>query len=958
MALTAAGKFYPVPIRTPMYETLEDMKAGRLSQAWVSWFTQTGGAGRRTDDTIVDSDLPNAPVIAVIPSRDANGMIRLTIGAEAPTLNGNSVVQTRFQLSKDDDSDCANPFYDRYGPSPYNDVYMTTEVTTFYARACVQNAKGWGPWSAILTVSTEGDLQASDTDVPGVPQNLTLIVDDVDASVPGNELVIEWDAPAANLTTLFAYGIEIDTDADFPSDSQLYLGSHGVAQKGKYTFSDPVASFIPSWVGRTLWVYDGPVDGQRVRTGGKILSVDSPTQVTLDSQLRLGGTDLNYEIIVPSFEQVVRALTVPTQILDPAALPPSSRHRYVATGLPLTNYYVRIRATNAYGMSAWCTVAGPAALDGLKGGDLESSFHELVVNSFMFVVSEGTFSDNTPLAGSIAWSGVKVQYGNAEYTIADGNTNLKWLYWDPANPTVFTGSATVDLTGLKIGVALNASGTYLSQWRTSDIVDGERLRTGSVDITPFASGIRPVEIVSSLPGTGNFAGRIVFLTTDNKLYRYNGSAWTSAVPAADLTGQIITTQITDDAITTAKLNALCVTSNELAANSVIAGKIATGAVSADQIAANAVTAGKIAAGSITVGDMGANAMASYGLFNEVFEGGETEFERRWDWEAKGTVTFPANGVQGGLVLRAVGATTFLTEGYIPFDPDILYRVQTRVRRISTPQTGLAYCNIRLRGYNASKSYIGYAEYSVNTEPWTVNVWQVLTFWVKGLGTGGTGTATDPYKLTTGTKYVKPAVYLNSPGSTTNTTEIDSVTIQGFDQDGQNRLYLALESDGMIAANKVDSDSIAANSIVAAKISAGEIYAAKIHAEAIEVTHMSSGAVSADRGDPSGYDYSTETFTQDSTWHTLDISSIVPAGRRFVAIRFFGQAALSASEFRIAKNGNYQNYNCAKCRGYSAINGGWCAFDVVTACDADRKIYYYSLYGSWTYIYLTIAGWWS
>ena len=63
------------------------------------------------------------------------------------------------------------------------------------------------------------------------------------------------------------------------------------------------------------------------------------------------------------------------------------------------------------------------------------------------------------------------------------------------------------------------------------------------------------EIVGALPSTNLFEGRMVFLTTDDKLYRYTGSAWTTAVPAVDITGQIVAAQIADAAVTTAKFAA-------------------------------------------------------------------------------------------------------------------------------------------------------------------------------------------------------------------------------------------------------------------------------------------------------------------------------------------------------------------------------------------------------------------
>lgn len=174
---------------------------------------------------------------------------------------------------------------------------------------------------------------------------------------------------------------------------------------------------------------------------------------------------------------------------------------------------------------------------------------------------------------------------------------------------------------------------------TGQITNGQ-LTDGAVSIAKFASGITPVEIVGSLPSTGNFEGRQAMLTTDGKVYRYTSSAWTAAVATVDLTGTIseiqiansaiseakvatgaiTTTKITDSAITTAKLVASAVTadkivssaitSDKIAANAITAGKIATNAVTAGTIAANAVTAGTIAANAITTGTIAAGAITA------------------------------------------------------------------------------------------------------------------------------------------------------------------------------------------------------------------------------------------------------------------------------------------------------------------------------------------------------------
>ena len=195
-------------------------------------------------------------------------------------------------------------------------------------------------------------------------------------------------------------------------------------------------------------------------------------------------------------------------------------------------------------------------------------------------------------------------------------------------------------------------------------INGSLISPGSVTGAMFASGIKPIQIVTSLPASGT-QGDTVFLTTDNKLYRYTGTAWTSAVPALDIAGTLsdaqiaslaaskVTGQLTDaqlQSISTAKLTG-SITSDQIA--SVVASKIsgtladaqiaslaaskvtgqlsdtqlaaisaakvtgqiagtqiADGAISTAKIAANSVTASQIAANTITAGQIAAGAITA------------------------------------------------------------------------------------------------------------------------------------------------------------------------------------------------------------------------------------------------------------------------------------------------------------------------------------------------------------
>lgn len=166
-------------------------------------------------------------------------------------------------------------------------------------------------------------------------------------------------------------------------------------------------------------------------------------------------------------------------------------------------------------------------------------------------------------------------------------------------------------------------------------VTGPILAPGAFDITHFASGLRPIQIVNSLPAmpdTNYPEGAHVFLTTDDKLYRSTGAGWTAAVPAVDITGTIVEAQIANDAVTSAKIAANAVTVTEIAddavtspkiiAGAVLAGKIASGAVETDKLAANAVTAAKIAALTITAAEIASNAITASKILADAVTAGK------------------------------------------------------------------------------------------------------------------------------------------------------------------------------------------------------------------------------------------------------------------------------------------------------------------------------------------------
>ena len=214
------------------------------------------------------------------------------------------------------------------------------------------------------------------------------------------------------------------------------------------------------------------------------------------------------------------------------------------------------------------------------------------------------------------------------------------------------------------------------------------------------------EIVAALPTTNLFIGRMVFLTTDNKLYRNTTglfAGWTAAVPAVDITGTLVNAQIDSlaaskitgtltndqlDSIAAAKVSGQ-LSDAQLAAISaakisgqladtqlaaISAGKISgqlsdtqlaaisaakiTGEISSTQIAAGAITAGKIAAESITASEIAASAITA----SELNAGAVTTAKL-----AAGAVTaneIAANAITAGKIEAGAVTTAKLAAGAV------------------------------------------------------------------------------------------------------------------------------------------------------------------------------------------------------------------------------------------------------------------------------------------------------
>ena len=225
------------------------------------------------------------------------------------------------------------------------------------------------------------------------------------------------------------------------------------------------------------------------------------------------------------------------------------------------------------------------------------------------------------------------------------------------------------VTGSKIATGtINGSNLITNTIGSTQLADGaviaSKITDGVINTAKFASSIAPVTLTTSTPST--YSGTVIFNQTDGKLYRWNGSSYTAAVPAVDITGQISNGQITDGTIagtkfasslapvyvvssvpstnvgnmifnttdstvyrwngssytanvpatnltgtlTTTQIGSNTIQTGNIASNTITTGMIQAGAISATQIAASAITSDKLAANSVTAASIYAGSVTA------------------------------------------------------------------------------------------------------------------------------------------------------------------------------------------------------------------------------------------------------------------------------------------------------------------------------------------------------------
>jgi hypothetical protein len=435
--------------------------------------------------------------------------------------------------------------------------------------------------------------------------------------------------------------------------------------------------------------------------------------------------------------------------------------------------------------------------------------------------------------------------------------------------------------------------------------------------------MRPVRVVTTLPGspfTGYIQGDTVYQTSDNKLYRFNGTAFTASVPTGDLTGTLdiasfaagmrpprvvaalpvhpynnydngnliyLTTdqklyRLKDKTQTVATVAwTKEVDAADISVNKITAGQIEVGAIGADQIAANAITAQKLAIGS-NINQIPSDAAS----FEHLRLGSISTSPISWSVNATGGVTYEISNTRAYDGLKSVKIVTGTNiDAYFHISAAATY-----------PITGL------LAGEKYIFSYYVYVEGAVNA---TV---ELYVRWGNGSYTGSAVPVVTPgvwqrryqlYTVPAGVTACTLRCDINGAGLTAyfDALQFEKVAEVGAvnwpTEPSPFRVPSLTSIDGgVIKAATIVAGSLAANSVVANNISAGVINAGHLGVDSvtanaiksneIEGTHIKSDTITAEKldvaslsalvgsfgqitaGAPAGQTYSTEELALATT----------------------------------------------------------------------------------------------
>jgi len=315
-------------------------------------------------------------------------------------------------------------------------------------------------------------------------------------------------------------------------------------------------------------------------------------------------------------------------------------------------------------------------------------------------------------------------------------------------------------------------------------------------------------------------------------------------------------------------------------------RVLLGLDEAGQVNPDKVIADSMRSDAVTLSDY------KQGQTHETFEDG-SDCENYWNSLSGFNVAYPARGKTGGKVCSATNYTTGTYYKNIPFNPDSLYRAVIVFRRYTTDDAAEDNLYLRLHTFDQDGAATSTAYKDLisafDLGTLTIQVWEEKTIWFKGTGTGGTGTATDPYKLPATTAYFNPRFFLNGGGDddNANVSEIDSILIEPA-----NANHDGTFPDGIISVGETN---------------------------------------------PSAYQFTGQVCTNISTWYNIDLSSYITAGHSWAIVRarlVNNGAGADTFQARFRRNGDTNLVDIEEINTNSIDAGGYERHTIMVPLDTD------------------------
>lgn len=647
----------------------------------------------------------------------------------------------------------------------------------------------------------EGDLALTErvyTDlnpVPATPTGLTLAENTYEyQNTTRSKITVSWTA-ATNATT---YRVEwrldkgnyqsVDCDTQTFDILDTIVGTYDIRVSALNSLGTPSSGYATGSI-TTVGNSSAPTAVSDLTatgvTGGILLGWSSTGAALWQAEI--------YENTANNSASSTLIATISATAYTRTNLVPADGARYYWVKLVNTSG-VKSAFSNVASATASSSGVGPAGAPGVSA----TSASLTVTSASLVAYANGTVVSFSPASGQI-----KVYSGGTDVTA--GST--------------FAVSAQNSCTG-----SVNSSGAYSVTAMSADTASLVMTATYSgVSITltlSLSKSYVGYEIVSALPSTNLFAGRVVYLTTDGKLYRYTGSAWTTAVATTDLSGTVTDAQIA--ALAASKVTGQ-LSDSQIAA---VAATKVSGQLTDSQIAA--VSAAKLS------GSMGGGNLLSNTSYKSV----------------SGTLN-----VDGSL---PAGWNVYNNGG-----------IANTTRVVSGGPFGVNY--VRLTANVATSSSFGIYT-TGGAGVWTPGMTYIISFWARAGNAGGAGkTMYGLYSnmgFNTATQLANPALingtwqryaWRVTPASNAATAsgelfisyELGSgwpsgaiLEVCGVQVEQGEVLTAYAPRPDEILAGTITATEISNNAVTSDKILAGAVIAGKINTDAVTAGTIAAGAVIA------------------------------------------------------------------------------------------------------------------